>query len=476
MAYYAGDEEDEKQQDPNAQTAVQTSAPDAIISGQGSSAPAPQGQAPGTPDKSSNFVGIKQYLDANKQQSAKLGDQVAGKVQGTIQDASNSINSLGDAFKTKANAGQISNIGNAQNDANSITQAAATNGNLSQDQKNRFGEVSNAQYTGPNSLIDDTEDYQPAEQKLLDAQNEADLSKTETGNQQLLRQTYNTNPNYTVGANRFDSYLLNSDDNKQKLADARTNASGLQGQLDTQTQSAADYAAQQKTLADQIRAATQKNLGQTQTQRNTDVQNELDAMSGHWNDDYNHYLSLLQNSGGGTNLQLTPEESQKLGIDVGSRLFNVLDPAKGNSPSQYLTQQAFDPNKSISKEEQAELSALDELANMYGGPLLNKHTQADLAGTQTPDQAFDASKFTNAVSNANNSFKQNLSNAPVGDIDFDPAALAKYLDLSPPPASLGQALNDYLKQIGYYNTAKAPGKSAAPKTSDGQTILTKTGK
>ena len=405
MAFYAGDEEDDDNLVAGGGEPAPASVQSGVIDGQGAATQASQAQATSAPDKSGNFVGIRQYLDANKPQASKLGDQVSGQIQGTIQGAQNEVSGIGEKFQGLANQGQISDIGNAGAQAQSITNKAASqtaDQGLNDQEKNRFKEVANAQYKGPSSLIE-TDLYQPAASKVKEAQNYAALSKNEKGNQQLLRDLYKA-PDYSFGENRLDSYLLNAGDNRAKLAESRKGADGLSGTLTAAEASAAQYAEQQKALADSIRQATQKNLVGTQTQRNTDVQKELDGISKDWRSEYDSYLNVLKNSNGGQNLQLSDEQAKKLGVEKGQRIFNILNPSSGNTPEQYLSLQEFDPNKVISKDQQAQLSALDELAGTFGGATQNKYTQKELAGTLDKATAFAADKFGLSAKEAQKAF------------------------------------------------------------------------
>lgn len=391
MAFYEDDDQ-LQQQDPNAIPAgQQTGGGSGLISGQGASPGSGATATPNAPNNPGNFVGIKQYLDANKSQSAKLGDQVAGQVKSSIDTAANEVGSLSSRFNQQANAGQIANIQGAGQEAQNITQQAATGQGLGQDQQQRFGEIANAEYKGPNNITE-AGLYQPAYQAINKAQEYADLSKNESGNQALLRDIYK-GAKYSEGENRLDSYLLNSGDNRQKLSQSRQDAQDLQGQFNAAAEGAEQYAKEQKALAESTAQAARQNLTAAQTARNAEVQARLDREQAGWRDEYNKYLNLLKNSNGGQNLNLTPEEAQRLGVSEGQKIYNLLNPVAGNTPEQYLTQQEFDPNRVISKDEQAQLSALDELAGTFGGALQNKYTQADLAGTLDKVAAFSADKF-----------------------------------------------------------------------------------
>lgn len=399
MAFY-DDQDDINSQDPNAQQQPQqTSGQSSIISGQGGSpGQGSQGAASAntnTPDNPGNFVGIKQYLDANKSQSSKLGDQVSGQIQNTIQGAHQDVDALSSKFRQEADSGQIANIQNAVNEAKGITDTAATGnaGAVSQDQTQRFGEIANAQYQGPNALIE-TDLYEPTYAKIKQAQSYSDLSKDESGSQQLLKDIYkDQGTNYTSGQNRLDSYLLNSQENRQKLSDARVDAGNLEQDFANADLEAAQYAANQKALADSTREAARQNLISTQTDRNSQIEAELNAISKDWKSEYNEYLNLLKNSNNGQNLQLTDEQAARLGVDKGQRIYNLLNSKAGNTAEQYLTMQEFDPNKVISKDQQAQLAALDQLAGTFGGALQNKYTQANLAETLDKATAFAADKF-----------------------------------------------------------------------------------
>lgn len=410
MAYY-NEQEDENDPNEDASGGVQTGPSSSVISsGQGAgaaSANSPQGPA-NSPDKSGNFVGLRTYLDANKSQSGKLGDQVFGQVTNAVNDASSEIGTLGSRFQQKADAGQIQNINNANQDAQGIVNKAATGtvgAGPDNTDLNRFKEISTATYKGPNALNEAQDIYNPAYQKLQTAQKQADLTKNEEGTQQLLKNIYKQS-DYATGQNRLDALLLNSDDNKAKLNQARAAAAPLQQNFEGAEKGASEYAAAQKALADQTRTGAQTNLSQTQAQRNADIEKLLnqmqwgedakqgtedDATTG-WDSEYNDLMKRLGSTD--SNLSLKEDQLAQLGLSDNQRVFDkLLNP---NELKNYFTKQAADQNKLISKDQQYQLDALDQLANQYGGELKNKFTQAELAGTQSKAdaQAFNKNDFT----------------------------------------------------------------------------------
>jgi hypothetical protein len=436
MAFY--DQNDEEQIDPNAAPAAAPTAPgSAVISGQGagdSGGVQPASSATGSSNPGNNFVGIRQYIDANKPQSEKLGNEVAGKVQGVINTANEDVSALQGQFKSLADQGQIANAQGAENEAKSIVNQAATGAagqNINDQSKQRYGEIANASYRGPDKL-EDTELYQPAYAKLSEAQKYADLSKDSSGTQQLMQELYKS-PKNLSGASRLDSYLLNSDSNKEKLAQAREQVSGLNTNFQNVSAGAADYAKQQKDLAEQIRASAQKYLTGTsdsqgvQQQKLAQVQNEInkiqygpdgiantaDDATGGWDSTYNKLIKDLGVGGSrGSQIDLTPEQAALLGVSEGSNVFNeLLNPGTFN---QYVSKQVADPNKLVSKDEQAQLAALDALAQMYGAENINPYTMEDLAGTQS---AADSLKFNAADFKKANEQRQNEFNYAVSQIN-----------------------------------------------------------
>lgn len=260
MAFY-DNQEDEDQQAANAQQpGGQVQSGSSVVTGGGGlSAGGTQAPKSNSPDRPGNFVNLQQYLDANKTQSQKLGGQVSGVINNSAQDAATGISGLNDKFGEKVNQGQIANFGSAVDEGTQILNDA-NKGNVSGDQVNRFKDITNASYKGPNNLSEAADIYQPVTQKVDLAKTQADLSKTEPGQEQLLK-GINNSTNYTPGAQRFDTYLLKNPESQKKLSDARTAADALQGQMSTADQSAAQQAEQAKTQAQVTQDTIRKALG-----------------------------------------------------------------------------------------------------------------------------------------------------------------------------------------------------------------------
>lgn len=388
MAYY-NDEDDLANQDPNAvgaQAQPMTSQASGVVGGGGA---APQAASQKPDQSGSNFVGLKTYLDANRAQGAKLGDKVAGQVSSKIGEAQNQVAQLPGQFQQEATAAALKNLSTAGTEAKNIVSTASTGkAPLAQDQTNRFKEISTAEYKGPKTL-QESQTYAPAVQNIQRAQSYADLSKNESGSQSLLKDLYKS-PGYNSGENRLDAYLLNSQDNRQKLAANRASADALNNSMNQATQGASQYA---QGLVDQTNAARQGARTELETQRSErskQIENLLAKVRSGWDSEYKQYEKLLNDAGKKKELKLNADQMKELDVKEKQRIFNLLT---GNNAKDYLALQKFDPNKVISKSDQSSLAMLDDLANLYGGELTNKYTQADLAETLRQEDAFSGAKF-----------------------------------------------------------------------------------
>ncbi len=364
MAFYQ-DEEDK--QDPNTQGAAQQGPTGSGIitgtegSGTSGAQSAPSSAPTAAPDKPGNFVGLKDYLNANRVQSQKLGDQVAGNLNQNTSEASQALGGAQGAFDQKVKGGQIAGFEGAQEEGKGLINNAATQGKTSAQDAARFGEITNAQYKGPNTLAEAADVYQPLSDKVNKANTQAGLTNTEEGKQTLLR-GMNQSPNYTQGSQRFDSYLLNDPNNRSKLEQARTGAGALQGQLTEQEQMAAQKAqsaqAQAKATADAVRSAfgrfddpsTPENeaAGATGDYQKT-IQKQLqDAQT------YGQGLTSRVNSGG-----LTTDDLQKMGLQ------NL--PTYGVDFKNYYQENNPTDAGVTTPEEKAKYDALSQLGGLQGG-------------------------------------------------------------------------------------------------------------
>ena len=360
------------------------------ISGQGDTT---QGTKAGAPTERAGtspapFVGLQDYLKANAGKSSQLGTQVAGQVGQQSQEAVKAVGEVGGKLDTAIEAGKGIDTGTAGQKAKDITAAGASGQGTTADQENEFRKISTAAYKGPNTQEDlkATDVYKDAVDKTRQAQDYSKLAKQgEAGNQQLLKDAVKT-PTYNQGQARLDSYLLETNENRGKISGAVQDTAGLSGQLDQQVQESGDNAVKAKADVDKVRQDSQKQLEDQRVVRSKQVQDRLQGELTHWQDQYNSYLDKL-NSSKDTSLTISPEEMKSFGLEPGDHLFNLLN--EGDN-TRFLKQEQFDANKVVSKDEQAQLSALDRLAGQYGGTQTNQFTSKELAQTLSRETALNA--------------------------------------------------------------------------------------
>lgn len=371
--------------DPSQPTAISDGATSSITGG--AAAPA---NPSATPASSGSYTNLQSYLDANKDQAGQLGQTVGNKIKSDGMDASNTINSSTQAFQDQVGQGTIKNLDTAATDAKNIV-TGAQNVNAGQSESandlNRFKEVSNAQYKGPNDW-QSANLYQPAYDKVAKTQNESNLSQTDSGRYALLQNVF-SRPTYSSGETNLDGLLLNGNsDAKAALADARTSVQGIGDQFQAAQNSGSALAAQTKGQTDTARQSALSDFNAGRDQTSNAVQSRLGDIQNHWSDKYNDLMGVLKPYNGGE-LDLTQDQAKTLGITDAQRLYGMLN---GTDPASYLKQGTFDANKEVSHDEVARLSALDQLAAQAGLAQTNKYTDAQ-AQTQSLDDALDASDF-----------------------------------------------------------------------------------
>lgn len=272
MAYFQNEnEEDDKQNGAQGMNSSADSGSAPVqLSGQSSTMTTTAGNKSAAP-ASSNIPkaassgagpGFQSYTKANQGKAQdKLNNSVSQNVANAGQSATNAINQANTAFGQKVDAGSLANRENAVQDVTNITnnarkiaaqqisaapvaQPTANTGTsatatqappaqpnalsaINQLDQNRFKEVINAKYQGPESLRQ-AGLYEQTAGKVGTAQTAIDNTKTATGREELLRNMYQQRGDYTSGLNKLDSALLNS--NKQGVQNLQ-NTAAAQGNL-----------------------------------------------------------------------------------------------------------------------------------------------------------------------------------------------------------------------------------------------------
>ncbi len=298
MAYYFG-EEDQNKNDTNVQAGKESTV---LANGpMGASAPSAPNNASTNNARTNpgNFVGISQYLDANKPQSAALADKVGGVITGAADTARNELGS-----KVADTEGQIKSntVNYDQSAVNQLNQDA------SKADVNKINSLKNASYQGPTALggID----------SLAGAKQAAANADTEEGRRALVGSLYKDQP-LKKGALSFDNLLLQADPTAKgtlQAAKDKANVGGLEtdiaaqnARLQAQSQAAKDTTAQ---TAAQTRAA----IGQAQSGFESGLQGRVDAARKSATQNAQETLARLQ-SGGGLTGQATDQDLSLLGIN-----------------------------------------------------------------------------------------------------------------------------------------------------------------
>lgn len=235
MAYYNDQDDEQLKNDPNAPAGVQTAGESGTITGQGAGGPggaataAAEPQSTGaSPGASGQFVGIKQYLDANKPQSAKLARDVSGYAEGLGNEARSQLEKGTNSFNQAVDQNTV-NLNQELVDQAKIDPVKIAN---DKDQLDQFKKMRDAQYKGPSSF-DESEFFQPVKLAVNKATEAASNTGTESGQKQLLSQLQTAKKGkVNQGALSFDSALLQADPNaKNILAETRKGLEDIPGNL-----------------------------------------------------------------------------------------------------------------------------------------------------------------------------------------------------------------------------------------------------
>lgn len=421
---------------------------------------------------SGSWTNLNAYLDANKDNAANLGNTISQNITTQGNQVRSGIQSASDDFNSQVDKGLISNLSNAKQDASDIVKQAreANQANQINDSNvDRFKEISNASYKGPNSL-DASQYYQDTQSNLNKANEYKSNANSDVGRFSLLQEMFDR-PSYTQGQKNLDNLLLSGNqDAKNSIQGAASSLNDLQEQWDKANSDATALASNRSSEMNDIRQFAQDELANNRSARAGEVDSSLQDLQNKWSDEFNHYNDILSSYQGG-DLNLTKDEASKLGVlrrvvqdptgvfqkatqeapiqYANTQLFNVLN---GVSPSTYLDLAAYDPSKVISKDQFAQLAALDKLANQYGLASSSKFGDADQAGTLSLENNFNASRFGKAADAAQNAFNDyakgaNFTGTGTATEGYQSSYLTR--DEETRTANLAANLAQLLKKGGY---------------------------
>lgn len=384
MAFY--NSQDEEDQDPNLQQGQTTGPQAGIISGQGTTA-MPGGGAPASsPDHPGNFVGIQQYINANKPQAAKLGDQTANVVNESANQARSGVQELNQAAEQ-----QIHPVQGLSQDVSQ--KLSSTPEALSNDERNQIKQVKSAQYNGPMQAADISDAFAKASGLQQKAVQNLGNTSTEAGRMNLISQV-NNKPR-TQGMNVFDNALLQSGGGREKLSEVANANQDVKGVLDQASQG--------------IQQKAQDAQSQTQA-ANADANKKIQDALAAWKSgfqpkvqDAQNNLVNMQNAVtgdlGDNQLKLNKSTMDLLGLNGGQSIYNL-------NLSDYLNPANIgdiNANNVASAEDYARYGALADLSGEQNG-ILNP-ANASMAGS-APQYSANKSKLAQDIENAKSAYNQ----------------------------------------------------------------------
>lgn len=466
-------QQDQGQQNNQGQQQLSTSS--AVSPSQGSAPMQTGNQSPSTPAQSKapassgTFTNLKTYLNAN--QGNRIGSAANQRLQNTATGAQKAIGQASTAFGQKLEQGSLKNRENAVQDVTNIagaarqvnaapkpaqttapaaqatgTQEAQTTAPapeqapqyLSEDQRNRFAEVINARYQGPQSLRD-AGLYDPAFQRVQTAQDRLNQVQTAGGRESMLRDTFG-NRAYSQGQNKLDSILLNADQGAvQNLLSKRDQIGNLQNKLSTAQNEAQNLSNQRTQEIANIQEQARQGFTSAQTAEKEATDARLSQVVENWNQLPEYYKEIIRKSPAGQ-VAFSEEEASRLGLTSGTGLYNLGEDA-------IRTAQA-EKDRLVSRDEVARQQALAQLAGLDQQRRLNtdvKYSDMSRAGTQTAMDALDVAATQQALKEAEENFRQYAENANLTGTGMKKhrSSGKKYY------ASESANLGNLLKQAGY---------------------------
>ena len=309
------------QQPPQPQQAQEGSSTPSMIGGSAPQAPA---QTPAAPKQqkagTGTFANLKTYLQAaqggGQQRVAQAATQ---QVQRLGTGAQKGLQQAQKAFETRMQAGSLKGMETAEQEAKDIVgtargttyqapeqpapQAAQAPAQpvegeqpaqpaqpaqpqapaqpqqyFSPEQQQRFAEIINAQYQGPESL-QQAGLYEQAAQKARTAQQAAQLTQTAMGREQLLKDVFGRTRDYGRGLSKLDALLLNaSEQGVKQLQQQAQPALKAQEALQAAQNLSANQASQRAQAIQQIASGARTSFTEGRTAEEQATEQRIDDL------------------------------------------------------------------------------------------------------------------------------------------------------------------------------------------------------
>lgn len=333
--------------------------------------PGQESSAPKDKKSSGQYANIQSYLDANKDQADTMGTQISSNIENKGSEAKTAVEGFG------AKAPKV-----AEYDPNAaLGRVTSLNDQEKQDYRTQR---QTGGYSGPQS-VDQADGYADTQKKAMEAATLAKNAASETGQQQLLKDTY-ARPNYSAGQNKLDQVLLQgSAGSKAALQGASAKYSNLdqlfndaQTNVGTSINTAKEQALKNKENISAAEKAARENLINPIQQRAA----EQNA--------YNQAL-ISRAQGDLTDETVAADLLAQLGLNEGQNLFDL---NLGNYLGTDATQVGL--NQAANADERAKYAAL---ASLFEDESMN---QIDANGKAVTPISFDKARFDKDVGSKQN--------------------------------------------------------------------------
>lgn len=309
--------------------------------------PGQEAAAPGQKQKSSGqYTNIQSYLDANKEQGDAMGGKIAGDVTNKAEDATSKIG----AYESKAPSV-------AAYDPNEAIGRATT---LSDAEKTQYKtNKATGGYSGPQNA-EGIEGYQAANTAGTAAATAVKNAGTESGQRDLLKQTY-ARPDYSAGQNNLDQALVQgSAGSKAKLEGVGQKYSGLTDYLGSANQKVGNAVNSAVTQSYNNRQAF--NPAETAARQN--LINPIQQRADQANQNNGAYIDRI--TGDASDNVLSDETLKALGLSEGQKIYDM---NLGNYITPDKSQVGL--NNAANSDERGKYAALQSL---FDDPTMNQIT------------------------------------------------------------------------------------------------------
>lgn len=323
-----------------------------------------------------------------------------------------------------------------------------------------YSNIINAQYQGPQSL-QQAGLYEQAARRAQVAQQALQQTQTAAGREQLLRDVYGRNREYTRGQSKLDALLLNaSQPAVQSLQQQAQQAGNVQQQLQEAQNLSANEAAQRAAAIQGIASGAREQFTKARTAEEEAANQYIEGVLANWDKlpEYfkktlteaqtktgatgnKYYDYFVGSKGQGNTYNLSAEEARILGLTPGQGLFGV-------NPDVIQAAPRATGAEVITKDQLSRQLALAQLAELDKSKGLQKdlmYSDLEKAGTKDIFSSLDTQKLRAIQDENRKAMEKELAGKS--------SALASWEGTSPSNASYKSFdWTDILKKGGYTPT------------------------